>query len=111
MIPKLVEKQGTEKQPELLHGQTNAGEKSTGNQLFPKDGEELIKRRKVEGTPFEIIEAGSKCWIALGLFKVVDNLTVEEAERMIGERDWTLIGNMAACISETVTALLKNQNQ
>lgn len=102
----------------LSQSPMNAEEMKEYKELFGEDGKglpgtELITRIKIPNTPFEIIrdnqKEGKNCWIAQGMFKVVNNVTEEEAKDMIERRDWELISNLIACISETVYNILEQE--
>ena len=68
---------------------------------------QLCKREKIEGTPFEIVineEAPeeTRANITFGIYRVWKEVSEEEARKMIEERDWDLIANMAAVVAEQV---------
>ena len=106
-----IEKSVEPNKLELSNGYTNAENMNTDNALFPKDGKQLVKRRKVVGTPFEIIkndwEEGANCKITLGMFDVMQRkMTEEEALKLIEEKDWEIIANTMSVIAESVNKLM-----
>lgn len=92
-----TDKQETDTQRELLQSQTNV-EESQDNQNYP-----LIKREKVEGTPFHLVNANEEGWfIALGKYRMteVGYYTKSELEVMVMNKDWTLILDTIAVLTE-----------
>lgn len=82
-----------EKKEELLNDQI-------GNTLQNKT-EELVKREKVNGTPFEIITAEGKNFVALGKYRVTDDTqTVEELKEKIFNLDYDFLINMVFVLIE-----------
>lgn len=91
---------------EWLHSLTNAKEPPKPayseediiqEEQLRKD--EIIKREKVEGTPFHIIQTQGKTFIALGMYKVSQDLTYKECREAIKTRDWGLMMNVARLIT------------
>lgn len=61
--------------------------------------DEIIKREKVNGTPFSIIQQQDITFIALGMYKVSDNLSYKECKEVIKNKEWNLILNVARLIA------------
>ena len=61
--------------------------------------DETIKREKVENTPFTIVQTQDKTFIALGMYQVSGNLSYKECKKVIEEREWSLIMNVARLIA------------
>lgn len=82
----------------MLQEQTNAGE-NLGNQ----DSGKLIIREKIEGTPFQLINQDDKGWfISLGRYRMTEigTNTKEELTAMVANKDWTLILDTIAVLTE-----------
>ena len=61
--------------------------------------DEMVKREKVEGTPFTIVEQQGKTFIAIGMYKVSQDITYREAKEAIEKRDWGLMLNVSRLIT------------
>lgn len=61
--------------------------------------DEMVKREKVEGTPFTIVEQQGKTFIAIGMYKVSQDITYREAKEAIEKRDWGLMLNVSRLIA------------
>lgn len=86
-------------QSELLHLQTNAAEANKANS---SENEELVQRVEIEGTPFYRVKLHDKpgWFVALGRYSLTTpDLEAEEAERLVREKDWTLLFNVMRLIA------------
>ncbi|AXH76379.1 MAG: hypothetical protein [Microviridae sp.] len=62
----------------------------------PLEKYELLKRDRIENTPFEIISTERGCFIGLGQFRLTNFITNQECIEMINDKDWNLL---LACIN------------
>lgn len=76
-------------------GLTNVSEKNNSGSNY-----ELIKREQVEGTPFMIITTEHGSFIALGQYRITEDLKKEQLLQMIEDKDWTLYLAAASAITE-----------
>lgn len=93
-----IKKQETLKQSELLNTQTSAEEKENNSNL--------CDIRKVDESPFTIVrkndEGEFNSFIAVGKNRLTGMMTEEECERLIEERDWGLITQLAVYVAQKV---------
>lgn len=64
------------------------------------ENKEMLKRTKVDNTPFEIIGDGEdNNWISMGMFRLSQgNKTVTELKREIGTTNWELVVNVLCAV-------------
>lgn len=80
-------------QKEQLSTQNNAQETH-------KNGS-LIERTKIEGTPFTLINDGEKEFLAMGDYRLTEDLTNEiEIDAYIEKNKWQLIMRIAGIVTE-----------
>lgn len=96
---------------EKMSIQSNAGE-----QTKLDSGEQLVEQYPVEGTPFTIIqvterEDPKKCFIAVGNVRVSDYMYKNRAQKMIEQKDWTLIVNTIAFLAGKIAENEVKQNK
>lgn len=62
--------------------------------------DEIVKRERVEGTPFTIVQMENKTFIALGMYRISnEDLTYKDCKEAIKNKDWGLILNVARLIA------------
>lgn len=89
---------------ELLNTQLNSSEnadETNGNK--ENSGEELIQRKKVEKTDFEIITRNNKHFLAFGKYRITeDHENIEDLYEMVEEKPWRLIGILCSTIATDI---------
>ncbi|AXH73494.1 MAG: hypothetical protein [Microviridae sp.] len=78
-------------QEEILKGQVNGI-------LTEGQGEQLIERITVKGTPFEIVKTENECFIALGKYRISDNKTEQEHRDTIYDLNYEFLINVMFAI-------------
>lgn len=73
--------------------------------------DEIVRREKVEGTPFTIVQQQEKTFIAMGMYKVSQDMTYRECKQAIKEKEWNLILNIARLITMDEIAVAKETQQ
>lgn len=61
--------------------------------------DEIIKRENIKGTPFTIVQIKNQTFVALGMYKLTQDLTYKECLEAIKNKDWALILNIARLIA------------
>lgn len=62
--------------------------------------DEMIKRERIDNTPFTIVQSKEHTFIALGMYKVSGNLTYKECREVIEQRNWSLLMNVIMLIAK-----------
>ncbi|AXH76397.1 MAG: hypothetical protein [Microviridae sp.] len=73
-----------------------------GGTLNTKDASELVKVVEIEGTPFALVYANEKVFLAMGHCQISEMLDEEEAyliEARVRNRDWDIILNVAYAVA------------
>jgi len=61
--------------------------------------EELIKRERIEGTPFDAINEGKGWFLTMGRFKITETTEdLEELRKQTEGTNWGLLGNVVSAI-------------
>lgn len=97
---------------------TNVNEADKENYLVDDElkdrvirGDEIIKREKIEGSPFTIVQKSDETFVALGMYKVTQNLTYKQCYSSIKDRDWGLIMNVCRLIAMDEIAVAKETKE
>lgn len=68
-----------------------------GNRV--SSNEEIIKRERIEGTPFDAINEGDGWFLVMGRFKITEKTeNIQELEEQIKGVNWGLLGNVVSAI-------------
>lgn len=61
---------------------------------------QLVEIEEIKKTPFNIIKAEGKCFIALGKWRLTEDMPREEIEKYLEENKWNIIVNIMAIVME-----------
>lgn len=61
--------------------------------------DELIHRYNVPNTPLTIVTTKGQTFVAMGMYKISENHTVDECLKLVETRDWNLIMNITRLIA------------
>lgn len=91
------------KQQEILDGQIGG--------TLTKETEELIHEEEVPGTPFKIITAEGKSWIALGRYRIsCKEHTPEELKEKIYNMDYDFLINVIFAVVDMTDKMKNDMN-
>lgn len=63
----------------------------------------LIEQFHVENTPFIIVKADDKFFVALGRYRITNMLnSKEEAEYLIDNKDWNMLASVISVLSQAI---------
>lgn len=77
--------------------------------LEPIETEELIKRSDVLGTPLTIVTTNGESFVTLGIYRVSENMTYEEAVKAVEEKDWNILLNCLTAILDAQEKMKANK--
>lgn len=94
-----TEKPEKDTQKELLQSQTNVDEFQD-----KPNSSNLVIREEIKGTPFHLINYNNEGWfVALGKYRMTETgKDKEELIKMVENKDWTLILDTIAVLTENV---------
>lgn len=88
-------------QRDILNAQSNTENNHNSNY----GNEEIINRKQLEGTPFQLITQQGKTFVVIGINKITPDFdTEQEAMNYIDENHWNITGTIVTIIVEAILA-------
>lgn len=102
------------KSTNLNHRDELQSQMSAGQTLRESSGDtELVKKVKMVGTPFTVIQYGEKWYLMMGRYRLNEDPynTQLEAEKYLEENTWDVILKMIVIVIEQTPAAIQDTNK